>query len=848
MRPLLFFPFLFLSACVFTGCTHDTAETADPWTLVPVRSAMVIDLHKGMQGILDCVQHGFFEIPSAFPAGKGSIDLLKQIFPEGEVDDTFPMPREMLLCVAASGADRYDVALIFEPGPMSEKELGRLLGPVDWTESSYSGSRFLKIESDSAHWFLTAIEGNWFLTSSRLLLEETIRKGGQEEEAGQSEGLIKLIGSADEGTDMTLFLQVEEMRSLWRHWFERSQLSSWNGIDGWMAFDLVLGKDRFYFSGIVNRTEQQMPKPLQKTINHEFEKQDFIPASAALWSTKRLNTADLQQPIGPLSELSSWFDERRSCGAFFLPDDKNGQYLSPVFFLGVLETDPRSILSDFQTDVASTELFRAIEIIHLNRNCSLDALFTYQRFSTDCDHFCIIDGRMYLSASPDRLKQTINELQTGEHLEGQFGPSPEEFYPSGDANRHMGFQNPGLAHVLMHFVNGKGMPSLANGEKAMGPIRSGGISLLQRGEWTYIKGSLNSGSPKNKPVRNTWTASLESEVIAGPFDLASHRGGPRAFLVQDSNYVLYLLDTKGGIDWRVQLDGIMLGTPYAIDRYKNGKLQYVLNTAGSLYGFDRLGNALDGFPVDLDPGATAGLSVFDYDEVRKYRILVPCGPQVFNFDEEGNAVSGWAFEPMATAIVRSPILLQSGGKDFLCFQSEDGMRLTSRAGKRRWKEDLELALSPENTWWAQDRGNPKLDGFTGLNARGKLVHIFTDGNIDSSMVTADWFRLFEGNGIRYEDGILEFQTPNTTREIRKEAKWERIRPLKLEGQFLILALDDENNKLHLFNIDGREVDGFPVYGDGDWAAGDFFSSGRLNIVVAGSGGSLIHYEASLSAD
>ncbi len=848
MRPLFVIRVLLISVCLFTGCSDDTAESADPWTLVPVRSAMVIDLHEGMQGILDCVQHGFFDIPSAFPSGKAAVELLKEIFPKAEVDDAFPMPKDMLLCIAASGADRYDAALIFDPGPLSEKEIAELLAGVDWTESTYSGSRFLKIESDSAQWFLTAIGGNWLLTGSRLLLEETIRKGVQEEGSGMSEGMTKLISSADEGTDMTIFLQVEEMRSLWGHWFERSQLPEWNGIDGWMALDLVLGKDRFYFSGIINRAAQQMPEPMQQTINHEFEKQDFIPASAALWSTKRLKTDGLQQPTGPLSELSNWFDERRSCGTFFLPDEKNGHYLFPVFFMGTLETDPRTILSDFQTDVASTELFRAIEIVHLDRPCSLDHLFPYQRFSTACDHFCIIDGRIYLSASSDGLKQTINELQTGEHLEGQFGSSPERFYPSGDANRHMGFQNPGLAHVLMHFVNGKGMPSLPNSEKALGLIRSGGISLLQRGEWTYIKGSLNSGSLKNKPVRNTWTASLESPVIAGPFDLPSHRGGPRAFLVQDTNYVLYLLNTKGAIDWRVQLDGKILGQPYAIDRYKNDKLQYVLNTAGSLYGFDRIGSALEGFPIDLDPGATAGLTVFDYDKVRKYRILVPCGPQVLNYDEEGQAVSGWTFAPMEAPVIRSPILLQSGGKDFLCFQSEDAMRLTSRAGKKRWKEDLEMALSPGSNWWAQDRGNPKLDGFTGLNARGKLVHIFTDGNIDSSMVTADWFRLFEGNGIRYEDGILEFQTPNTTREIRKEAKWERIKPLMLEGQFLILALDDENNKLHLFNIDGREVDGFPVYGDGDWTAGDFFSSGRLNILVAGSGGSLIHYEAALNED
>ena len=138
MRPLFFIGVLLILACLFTGCADNATENADPWTLVPVRSAMVIDLHEGMQGILDCVQHGFFDIPSAFPSGKAAVELLNGIFPEAEVDDSFSMPKDMLLCIAASGADRYDAALIFDPGPLSEKEVAQLLAGVDWTESTYS--------------------------------------------------------------------------------------------------------------------------------------------------------------------------------------------------------------------------------------------------------------------------------------------------------------------------------------------------------------------------------------------------------------------------------------------------------------------------------------------------------------------------------------------------------------------------------------------------------------------------------------------------------------------------------------------------------------------------------------
>ena len=92
-------------------------------------------------------------------------------------------------CIAASGADRYDAALIFDPGRLSEKEIAELLAGVDWTESTYSGSRFLKIESDSAQWFLTAIGATGSLPVPDSFWRRPYEKGVQEEGSGMTEGM-----------------------------------------------------------------------------------------------------------------------------------------------------------------------------------------------------------------------------------------------------------------------------------------------------------------------------------------------------------------------------------------------------------------------------------------------------------------------------------------------------------------------------------------------------------------------------------------------------------------------------------------------------------------------------------
>lgn len=848
MRKILGLILFLCISLVFQSCEDPNARSADVWDFVPVRSALVLDFNDGFEGILESFQHTFFEIPGNYPFGKEPIHYIQQLFPDGKFDDSWPMPEQLLLAVANSGADRYDVALLFEPGELSLGDLQDQLQLDSWQNQNYSSTSFVESSTDSITWYLTELEGIWFLSTSRLLLEEAIRKAEQNEAPTQNEGLERLIESADKSTDLTLYIQYEEYKSLWKKWFERSSLPNLEGIEGWMSLDVILENDRILFTGILNEQADGVPEVVQGTSNHEFEEQNHIPASAAMWSTKRVPASQLQLDMGSLKSIDAWYDDSQVCGAFFLPVERERQFLLPVFFAGTDSRSARGLLPTSEGLEFSTQLFREVEIVQLNQPLNLSGLVSLDRFDENCRFFCVIDETVYFCNEDDALKRLINELQAGESLEKRFGSQPEEFFPTGDANRHIGFQNPGFAHIIQQFVNGLGMPSINTSEDKLKSIRSGGISILQRSQRTYVKGSLNSGESKSSPIQNNWTISLESAIIAGPYSVKSHREGPTAFIVQDTNYTLYMVNLKGQVDWKVQLDGKILGQPFVVDRYQNDKYQYILNTAGSIYGIDRIGNPLAGFPVKLKTTATAGLAVFDYDKIRKYRILVPSGNTVLNYDVEGNEVSGWMFEAMVDDIVRSPVMIQSGQKDYICFQSKSTMRLTSRTGKSRWGEDLRVDLFPGNQWWGQPTGNPNLDGFTGLDGKGRLVHVFTNGTVDSSKVEANWFRMFDDYAIRQSGNEIEFQMPKRTTTIKKQARWKFIKPLVHKAQFFILALDTKNKELHLFDAAGDEIDGFPVYSEGNFTAGDFYRNGKLQIVTSGSSGSLIDYKIFFNED
>ena len=76
---------------------------------------------------------------------------------------------------------------------------------------------------------------------------------------------------------------------------------------------------------------------------------------------------------------------------------------------------------------------------------------------------------------------------------------------------------------------------------------------------------------------------------------------------------------------------------FQVDYFRNGKLQLLFSTRNELYLIDRNGNFVEKYPVKLRSPATCGLSVFDYDNNRDYRLFIACEDKhIYAYTKEGN--------------------------------------------------------------------------------------------------------------------------------------------------------------------------------------------------------------------
>ena len=181
-----------------------------------------------------------------------------------------------------------------------------------------------------------------------------------------------------------------------------------------------------------------------------------------------------------------------------------------------------------------------------------------------------------------------------------------------------------------------------------------------------------------------WQSGLDSTIIGKPALVANHYTKEKEIMVQDKSNMLYLISSSGRILWKKKLDAPILSEITQIDYYRNNKLQYLFNTSNKIYLIDRNGNYVDKYPISLAYKATNGISVFDYDKNRNYRIFLACNnSKVYVFDKSGKTVTGWNAKP-TEGIVTKPIQhFRVQGKDYIVFADNKRNYILNRKGANR---------------------------------------------------------------------------------------------------------------------------------------------------------------------
>ncbi len=352
-----------------------------------------------------------------------------------------------------------------------------------------------------------------------------------------------------------------------------------------------------------------------------------------------------------------------------------------------------------------------------------------------------------------------------------------------------------------------------------------------------------------------WKVTLEEEIQGQPYFVRDHNTNTLKIIVFDINNHMYLIDHNGKILWKRAVDGHVLSDVFLVDYFKNGKLQYLFNTADHIYLIDLLGRDVKDYPVKLPREATNGLAVFDYDHTRNYRIMLALKDnRIYNYSIKGLPVKGWQ-KPMARHEVVAPVQhIRASGKDYIIVSDLEGdVKITDRRGNDRiiLNEELENA---KNSLFYVNHTNTRKGIMLTTDKAGKLTYIKSNGGLDRTDF-GDFspehhflYEDFDRNG--HKDFIFldknrlqvfnRFKNPIMTHTFKNEIRSSPVIIPLSDNENIIGIVSSITGKIYLFDKQGNLLSTPDMIGKTQIRVGSLLNDGQLNI-IAGSGHTLYNY-------
>ena len=295
-------------------------------------------------------------------------------------------------------------------------------------------------------------------------------------------------------------------------------------------------------------------------------------------------------------------------------------------------------------------------------------------------------------------------------------------------------------------------------------------------------------------------------------------------LLQDKNHYLYLINNKGKVLWRKQLESAIQGEVHQVDIYKNGRLQLAFTTENQWLILDRNGKEVLPFNKRFKGIKLGPLAVFDYDNHKEYRFVFSQGKNINMYDRNGKIVKGFRFKKADSDIVGVPKHFKIKSKDYLVFKTLSGdLLIKNRVGNTRVKLSKKFNFS--------DNEPMLLDGeFSFTDLDGKLIQIKPTGitrtknlRINAAHKTTQ----LNNQLVVLEDNILYSKGKKATIDF---GIYSHPSITEVNKETFISITDSQNEKVYLFNKELEGIPKFPIYGTGAAKLQDMNGNGELNIL------------------
>jgi|GEM_PF-7006665 len=856
MRRLFVFVFsiTLLSACLTEHRNVESVQAIPTDAIAIVRVNDMTDFENGLQS-----SKLWQKIDSSQTVlnWKNDIAFYRANILNGEAVD-FPF----FISAHRSGAGSYDLLLT-----ATEDDLTALFANNTFLQNlptptvrTYDGVDISTFDVEGTSFTTAQVQNVFLLSSSNLLVEKSVRQIKSEISLLSNPVFEDVYASANRKDPLNMWVQYSHTDEYLEGRMDEIKVDWSEHLALWTELDITTREKGLLFSGITSYSDSvpSLLGMLNKNPAQEIELMDYMPANTAAFVALGFenhatfqreyknyltfynlenNLEKAEQNKDLTDGFYGWIDNQM---AVFVTESPDGNPEEQTYaIIKSRDSDLAAERLRKVSDITAEETYEGYTISQISANAMsvyYGELFHYLRKP----YYTFIRNYAVFAQSKTALRVLINDFEFGRTL------STRSHYQELSSSLN------DRSNALIYFDLSKSITSfdriigdalqneIQNAEELLNGLGYLMIQVETKDNFAYTNAILQTVEEKSADATTYWTVQLDTSYSFGPVPVMNHITQQKEILVQNVNNQLYLISTDGRILWKKAIDGPIQGQVHQIDGYRNDKLQYVFNTVNKVYFVDRNGDDVAAFPIDLPSPSTAPMAVLDYDNNRNYRLLVPCGSQLYNYDIDGVEVSGWEYKRETGNIVAQPQLFQVGNMDFIFIRhDENRVRALNRKGQNRLTFDPADALS-SNRFYLIRGSNVQSSRVVTTSEDGKLMSFFLGETMDvtpfENLTNNHQFGYYDEHFVIADNGYFAVKGPKYTYVVEELENPTSPKDFQFSDDLRFGVSELNENKFILFEPSGTVSPGFPVRGDRPAFITDLERNGHLKIITGESEG------------
>ena len=816
--------------------------------------------------------------------------------------------KQTLLSLNFSGKNDISLLLLVKTGSNSDTEITQRISNllsdkpnVSFSSRKYNKSTITQIQTNSASFFIAEKDGLALFSRKSILVEEALRQIETDFSVEHPE-IKPLLKTVDMQANAQLFInhdQIDQLVSgnLSPELKTRSILLPL--FAEWTELDLNLKDKKILLSGFSNgQAENNLYGTIflnQQPYNSRIDK--VIPQNASYFLnlclsdvnqffndyedflTKQNLALRRQDQLNKIEKLTgtnilAWFQSVLShdVASAGIVTDQAAPNSGRIF---IVETKSGNTAMQQVIELQNAYLkAQRLNAAEWSNEYKIDeqTSFTIYRFPFDnlpqlifgkifngikTNWVTVYDNYLIFGDSFHAVGKAVRANILGETLAGSLDFSRIKSDLNSRSNINFYCNTAASLPIASAFFNHRLSNEIAGNEELL-KFKSFTWQISSTGEMLYNNACLSYNSEVKAKPQTIWQSHIKANFDFKPIFVTNHYDPEnKEVVIQDNEFNFYLINNVGRILWQIKLDGPILGDVQQIDYFKNGKLQYLFNTANKLYIIDREGNFVKNYPVNFRAPASNSVSVFDYDNNKDYRFFVACtDKRIYAYQTDGNLVKGWNLFKTDHEVYQPIQHFRVEGKDYIV--ASDAMKdyILHRTGEVRVKTDQIYPHSVNNTLYLEERTAAHAPRIVSTENNGTIHYTYFDGKHETvkNIELGSQHYFVADNIDNDEETEYIFVDGNTLYVMKNNGKMLLTKKMDAEithpPHIYTFAQHNKKigitckleNKIYLFDINGNLHPGFPLDGCTEFSIG-FISKDNtnFNLLVGSPDGYLYNY-------